>query len=80
MPLTKAQIAVLRHASEYSVWEADSNGLTHHHPFLPYKGAPARNIIRCLLQNGWIGANGMITVSGKGKLLTDPMATSELPS
>jgi len=80
MPLTKAQIAVLRHASEFSVWESQEGDVTKHHQFLPYKGAPAKKIIAMLLSRGWLDASGRITQSGRGKLLTDPVATSENPS
>lgn len=83
MPLTKAQIAVLRHATEFSVWEdprVPDEKARPYHQFMPYKGAPASKIVGVLRSKGWLDASGRITQSGRGKLLTDPVASSELPS
>lgn len=74
--LTKAQIAVLRHASECSVWEQGQVGIKLH-PFVPYQGAPGLKVVRHLQKRGLLDEKGLITVRGKGKLLIDPVASSE---
>lgn len=76
MALSKAQIEVLRHASEYSVFEAGAEG-KRLHAFLPYKGAAGAKVVKTLIARGLLNKLGHITLSGKGKLLTCPVATSE---
>jgi len=77
MPLTKAQIEVLRHAAEFPCFET-TDGKTTHHPLLPFKGAIARSVTSSLLAKGYLDASGRITLSGRGALLISPEATSEV--
>lgn len=74
MALSKAQISVLRHATEHSVFEADGKSL---HSFLPYRGAAGLGVVAALMSRGYLSKEGKITLSGKGKLMCDPVASSE---
>lgn len=74
MSLTKAQIVVLRHAQEKTVYGFNNSP----HKELPYRGAPARKIINVLRRKGFLNNDGRITLAGKGALLISPEATSEV--
>jgi hypothetical protein len=74
MPLTRAQIEVLRFATVYSVYETDGKTL---HAFFPYRGAPAHKLIAKLQKSRWLGTDGRTTEAGRGALLNSPEASSE---
>jgi hypothetical protein len=71
--LTRAQIVVLRHAQEKTVYGFNNSP----HKDLPYRGAPARRVIKLLREKGFLNNEGRITLTGKGALLISPEATSE---
>lgn len=77
MPLTTTQIRYLR-AAETQPLGAFGQKLRDG---LPHKGAPAYSVVHGLMQKGLVDKeSGAITQKGRGALLRDPQATSELPS